>query len=1088
MSKKLLAILAGAFICTGAVASPLWMRYNAISPDGRNIAFTYKGDIYVVAADGGQAVRITSPDAYDFAPVWSHDGSMIAYASDRTGNFDVWVEPAKGGLPTRLTTNSTEEIPMSFSPDDKSVLYTARIQKSAENVQFSAAWLTELYSSPITGGRPRMVTSATVCSVDFDADGESFIYYNRKGSENIWRKHQVSSVARDLVYYNAKDGSHTILTSNVGEDRDPMYLPGHKEIVFLSERDGKPQNVYRGTVDAADKAVAVTDFGPYPVRFLTVADNGTLCYGYQGEIYTQKIGSEPRKVNIDIVDDHVYSIERAAFGSASNASMTPDGKQIAFSARGEIFVTSDEYATTRQISHTAAADDAPSFAPDGKSLVYHSERDGYYNLYMAKMTRKEEENFAYATLIEEKRLFPDDGIERSRPVFSPDGKEIAFIEGRNVLKVLNLASGDVRQITDGKQHFSTTAAGFSFAWSPDGKWFAVEYVATRHQPYNDIAVVSASGDMKIHPVTLSGYTAGDPKWVLDGNAIIFTSERYGMRSHASWGSQDDAFIAFMNQDAYDRFRLSKEEYEILKAEEEQARKETANVKKDEKSAKQPAKRQAAKENTVTETEKKGVEIDTEHLMDRVVRLTPMSSSIGDIAMSKDGDKLYFTTSFEKGKDLWQLDVRERNISKFKDGVSGKLHLSKDGKTLYVLGGNMQKITLAGGKSTPIKYNAMMELDHAAERKYMFDHVFLQENKRLFLQNSNGADMKQIKKDFEPFLEHIDNIRDFSEMLSEVLGELNVSHSGSRTRLKAKPNADATATFGLIYSKTWAGDGLKVDEIIAGGPFDRKVSKLSEGDVIEKIDGVAILADTDYYPMLNHKNGVKTLVSIYSPATGERWEETVKPISASAENDLMYQRWIKHNAEEVERLSGGRLGYVHIKSMNDESFREVYSDILGKYNLKDGIVVDTRFNGGGRLHEDVQILFSGKKYLEQIIDGRVACEMPSRRYNKPSIMIQGEANYSNAHGTPWVYKHEKIGKLVGMPVPGTMSSVTWETLQDPEVYYGLPVVGYRTAEGGFLENDQLDPDIMVRNSVEALDKGEDTQLKVAVEELLRQMAE
>lgn len=204
------------------------------------------------------------------------------------------------------------------------------------------------------------------------------------------------------------------------------------------------------------------------------------------------------------------------------------------------------------------------------------------------------------------------------------------------------------------------------------------------------------------------------------------------------------------------------------------------------------------------------------------------------------------------------------------------------------------------------------------------------------------------------------------------------------------------------------------------------------------------------------------------------------------NELLYQRWVRNRAADVERLSGGRLGYVHIRNMNDQSFRTIYADILGKYYQKEGIVIDTRFNGGGRLHEDIEILFSGEKYFTQEKRGVELCDMPSRRWNKPSIMIQGEANYSNSHGTPWVYKHRNLGKLVGMPVAGTMTSVNWVTLQDSSLYFGIPVIGYRTADGSFLENTQLEPDIKVANDAAVVVTGEDQQLKVAVDELLREI--
>jgi len=1070
--KKLFLALFASFIATISFAQqPLWMRYNTISPKGDMIAFTYKGDVYVVDSQGGLAKQLTTSTAYDYAPVWSHDGQTIAFATDRNGNFDIYTVPVVGGVPKRITTFSAAELPLSFSPDDTEIYYSASIQKDAADAQFAAGWMTELYKVSVDGGRPQQVTAATVCSLSFDTDGESFLYYDRKGNENIWRKHQVSSVARDLVYYDAKAKTHTILTDNVGEDRDPRFMPDHKSIVYLSEPAGRnSQNVYMMTWPNMSEPRKITDFQTYPVRFLSVANDGTLCYGYQGEIYTQKLGQEPKKVDIQIVNDQYNVVERGKFGSASDLTITPDGGLIAFVSRGEVFVTSDEYQTTKQITHTAEAESDPSFAPDGRTLVYTSERDGYYNLYLAKMTRKEDLNFAYATLIEEERLFDDDGIERTSPQFSPDGKEISFIEDRKYLKVVNLDNRKVRQITDGTQHYDTDAYPFDYQWSPDGKWFAITLITNMRAPYSDIGIVSAEGDMKIHNITNDGYITGGPRWALDGNAITFFSNRYGMRSHASWGSQNDAFICFMNQEAYDKFKLSKEEFEVMKKENE------AKDKKDDKKDKKDKKEEV-----------KPIDVELDRLDERVVRLTPMSSRLSGAVLSKDGDKLYFLSSFEKGYDLWELDLREKStkILKKLDAGGAQLALNKKGDNIYVLsGGNLQKIDTKGGKSTSIKYDNTMLLDREAEREYMYNHVFLQESKRLFRRDHNGADFDQIKIDFHPFLAHINNNYDFAELLSEVLGELNVSHSGSGYR--GGSNGDATAQLGLLFDWNYDKDGLRIEEVLEYGPFDKKTSKVKAGDIIEKIDGVEIVKGMDYFPLLNKKSGKTVLVSVYSPKTKKHWEEVVKPISRGTQNDLLYKRWIKRNAHLVDSLSGGRLGYVHIKSMGDASYRDVYADILGKYNLCEGIVIDTRFNGGGRLHEDIEILFSGEKYLEQVIRDSVECVMPSRRYVKPSIMVIGEANYSNAHGTPWVYKHKNMGKLVGMPVPGTMSSVTWETLQDNTLYFGLPVVGYRTEDGNYLENSQLEPDIKVKNTPEKLAQGVDEQLEAAVRELLKEL--
>ena len=1066
---------------TGSTDTPLWMRYPNISPDGTKIAFSYQGDIYYVPAAGGEAVRLTFTEDYEYQPVWSPDSRTVAFASDRFGGMDIFTVGIEGGKAVRLTTHSGTEAPLAFSPDGKYIYFSAAIQDPASSALWSGSWLTELYRVPVTGGRPEQIAANPICSVSFDTDGKSFLYYDRTGSENIWRKHHTSSVARNIFYYNAADGTHTQITVNPGEDRDPIFTaPG--QMVFLSERDGGSFNVYSAAVDDAENATALTHFTKHPVRFLSRADNGTLCFGYHGEIYTLTPGSEPVKVNISILNDNINRTSDLRLASVDEIAISDDGEEIALISRGEVFATTGEYGSTKQITRTAAAEEGVTVSPDGKTIVYASERTGRWNLYKATLAREDDMHFAYATLINEEPLLKEGNAERSWPSFSPDGKELAFIEDRHILKVLNLESGKVRQITDGTQNYGE----FEYDWSPDGKWFTLTFTTNRHYPYDDIGIVSASGDMKIHNITNSGYIDGSPQWVMDGNAVIFVSDRLGMRSHASWGSQNDVYIAFMNRQAWEEFNMSEEEYALYKEKKEAAEKsakeaEEAAAAKSSKGRKDKQESPAGKD----ETASKDILVELDGLEDRVVRLTPMSSRLGAAAMTSDGETLYFLSAFERGYDLWELEPRSGSISLLKKGISaGSLAWGKDEKTLYILGRRPQVMTMSNKQVKPIDFNMEMELDRAAERAYMFDHVFKQEERKFYTDTYHGVDLPQLQKEYEPFLAHINNNYDFTEMISEILGELNVSHTGGR--YGGIPADKVTPALGLLFDMHYDGDGLRIDEVLENGPFDILNSKVHAGTILEKIDGESIKAGEDWFPLINGKQGEYTLFSFYDPATGDRWEETARPISNGLQNELLYQRWIKSRAALVDSLSGGRLGYVHIRSMADGSYRDVYADVLGKYNLRDGIVIDIRYNGGGRLHEDVEILFSGEKYLEQVIQGTIVCDMPSRRYNKHSIMVVCEACYSNAHGTPWVYQHQGLGSIVGMPVPGTMTSVNWETMQDPALVFGIPVVGYRTKEGTYLENSQLEPDYLVRNKAEEVVNGRDEQIEVAVRELLKQI--
>jgi len=1074
MKKTLVGLLAGLTTLAAQAATPLWMRDVQISPDGQAIVFCYKGDIYQVAVQGGNAIRLTTQDSYECNPIWSPDGKQIAFASNRDGNFDIFVMPAQGGSARKLTSNSVSELPSTFTPDGKHVVFSAAIQDPAQSALYPTTAMTELYQVPVNGGRTTQLLGTPAEAVCYTGDGESFLYQDKKGFEDEWRKHHTSSITRDIWLYDAHSGKHTNLTNIGGEDRDPSLSADGKSLYFLSERNGGSMNVYTLSMNAPKDVKPVTSFKTHPVRFLSIDCNNTLCYTYDGEIYTQTANGKPQKVVIDIVRDDAENIADLKVSSgARSATVSPDGKQVAFIYRGEVFVTSTDYATTKQITHTPAAEQGVTFAPDNRTLAYASERNGNWELYLAKIERDEEKNFPNATLIKEEVLLPSEKIERSYPLFSPDGKELAFIQDRRKLMVMNLESKKVRQITDGTLWHST-GGGFDYAWSPDGKWFTLEFIGNKHDPYSDIGIVSAQGG-EITNLTNSGYTSGYPAWTMDGNAILFTSERYGMRNHASWGSMEDVFLCFVNQDAYDKYRLSKEDYELLKEVEKEQEKLKKEDKKDDKKESDKKEEKADKD----------IVMELEGIQDRIVRLTPNSSTLGYAIIDKKGENLYYTAAFEDAYDLWKINLRSKDIS-LESKATGAAHMEMDseGKYIFLLGSRMQKMDAASGRLSPISYSANLKMDLAAERKAMFDHVYKQEQKRFYNVNMHGVDWDAMTAAYRKFLPHINNNYDYAEMLSEWLGELNVSHTGGSYRPSL--GGYSTARLGLLYDWSHTGKGLKVAEVIEKGPFDNARSKMKAGVIIERIDGQEITAEADHSLLLNDKARKKTLVSLYNPQTKERWEEVVLPITNSAFNGLLYGRWVKQRAADVEKWSGGRLGYVHIESMDDDSFRTVYSDILGKYNHCDGIVIDTRFNGGGRLHEDVEILFSGKKYLTQVVRGQESCDMPSRRWNKPSIMVQCEANYSNAHGTPWVYKFKEMGKLVGAPVPGTMTSVSWETMQDPTLVFGIPVVGYRKADGTYLENDQLEPDVHVLNDPATLVKGEDTQLRVAVETLMKDL--
>lgn len=1065
-----------------AQKNPLWMRYPVISPDGKTIVFCYKGDIYKVSATGGTAIALTQNSAYDYKPIWSPDSKTIAFASDRYGNFDIFTIPIEGGVPLRLTFYSGREIPNSFTPDGNNILFKATIEDNVENVDFPRSYLSELYEISVKGGAVKRILSTAAEEAKYSKDKSKIIYQDCKGPENYWRKHHRSSITRDIWMYDTKTGKHTKITSFAGEDRLPSFSSDEKYLYFTSERFNNTFNVCRLELANTEKVEKITNFEKNPVRFLSVSDNNDLCFTYDGEIYVKKNGKEAQKLNVTVFSDIKEKPEEYITKSSgiTEFEISPDGKEAVFILRGNVFVTSVDYSTTKQITATPEQERSVSFSPDGKAILYASERGNSWDVYQTKIVKDDESNFIFATELKEEPVVHTDK-EEFQPEFSPDGKEVAYLEERTTLKVINLKTKKVRTVLDGKYNYSYSDGDQDYKWSPDNKYFLVSY-SPNTLFSNDIGLVKADGSEKPYNLTESGYSDSNPKWILNGKGMIWESDRNGYRSHGSWGSYRDVYAMFFTQDAYDKFRLSEEEYKFLKEQEKKKDKKESDTK--------DTKKSKSKKDEKSDKKKKiePVKIEKDGLEDRIARITINSSSISDMVLSKEGNKLFYLTRFEKGFDLWVNDLRKHQtkLAKKLSGYGGGMQIDKDGKNLFLYsGGGMVKIKTTDFSKKPISFKAEYHLNKSAERAYMFEHVWREALKKFYRKDMQGVDWAYYKKVYAKFLPYIDNNYDFAEMLSEMLGELNASHTGSGYRHKDK-SGDNTASLGIIYDFNYSGGGIKIQEILEKSPMLRTEHKMMPGFIIEKIDNQDISDNQSYYKLLNHKAGKDVLLTIKNLNKNKTYVERVKAISLRQESDLLYERWVRNRRAEVEKLSNGRLGYVHVRGMDSKSFRKVYSELLGKEFHKEAVIIDTRYNHGGWLHDDLATLFSGKKYITFSPRGQKFGYDPLGKWIKPTVLLMSEGNYSDGYGFPYAYTALKIGKTVGMPIPGTMTAVWWETLQDNSVYFGIPQVGALDMTGEYLENKQLEPDYKVQNDYDVIIKGRDQQLEKAVEVMLKKL--
>ena len=1052
--RKLLLLLSASLLHTEAAE---WLRYPSISPDGNTIVFTHGADLYTVPSKGGEATQLTQHITREFHPVWSPDGKWIAFASDRHGNNDVFLISASGGAAMRLTHHSNHDIPYSFTADGEGIILGSVRLDAAASLDIPNRRIGELYQVSVKGGQPKQLFTIPAEDVNVCEKGTHFLYHDKKGYEDTWRKHHTSSVTRDVWLYDSEKKSHRQLTTYPGEDRNPVWL-GKEEYLYLSEMSGS-FNVWKGSLKKGAEPVQVTTFEKHPVRFLSQSNKGKLAYGFGGSIYTQAdLEAKPKKLKITIkADSKVNSSMVSTSEAITEMTVSPDGKEIAFIARGEIFVTSVDHKTTRRITNTPEQERTVDFHPEGRKLVYASERNGSWNLYTSEIAREEEKHFHIATVLNEKPLLTTDD-ETFQPLYSPDGKSIAYLQDRELLKILDVESRKSIQLLDGTRSYSYSDGDISYDWSPDSTQL-IAMALQKNRWTENVYLLNADGKGEMIDLTRNGYYDTAPSWGWNGEAILYVSNRHGKKAHGSWGYHYDVYAGFLTNRAHRLFKLPEIERELI---DDEAWEKMFEEKKP---------------------------LDPEGTPDRTERLTIHSTSLAGYALSPDGKSLYYLAEDREKHQLWVHHFYKdetkilATIGSTGERDPSSVVIDEKGENLFILsGGSLHKVGAKDGKVTPIGKNSEMNVDRVAERAEMYEHVWRQTREKFHRTDLHGVDWDFYGKEYQKFLPAINNNYEFVEMLSELLGELDASHTGARHYPKYG-SADSTASLGIFADPEHQGAGIKILEVIERSPLALLDDPVATGTVIEKINEDPIAAGENLAKRLNRLAGKRVLLTLKTP-DGKSLEEVIRPISLGAEGELLYRRWVKMMRTKTEELSDGKIGFVHIRGMNDGAFRDLYSQVFGYHSDKKALIVDTRFNGGGWLTEDLTSFLSGEAFLrfypreQEKLGGE-----PLFRWDRPSAVIIGEGNYSDAHIFPYAYKTMKIGKLVGMPVAGTGTAVWWERLIDKECLFGIPQTSTLDTEGNYLENTQLEPDLKVANTPENRESGADKQLEEAVKHLL-----
>ena len=1075
-----LALSAGA---AGQSPSDPWLRQPAVSPNGSAILFTARGDVWRVDAEGGQAAPLTVDDAWDGHPVWSRDGSKIAFASDRFGDLDVFVMDADGSNLTRLTFHSADDHPSDFAPDGSAVLFSSARGDSAASSYFPTGALPELYEVPAAGGAPRRVMTNPAVQARYSPDGTRIAYREEKAYENEYRQRDVSSFARDIWIYDLAAGEHEKITENAGGDHAPAW-DGNDALFMLSEVDVDSFNAWRLDLNSRNRT-RLTGHGPHPARELSASADGLVAYSHHGALYTVREGEEPARIEVTFPAARLVNAPEpvAVAGRIDAFDISPDGEEIAFISRGEVFVTSVDFSDTVRVTDTPQQERSVSFSPDGRSLIYAGNRGGAWTLYETTLTDASEPRFSAATQWEEREVFrPEPGGEAFQPAYAPNGELIAFIENRDAISVINRRGGNKRTIFAADQNYSYSDGDINFDWSPDSRWITADFV-DGYLFYTEIGVAPADGSAAPVNISRSGYGDSRPVWHPSGEAIYWFTDRHGERTHGSWGSEFDVIAGFLTQAGWDRFNLTESERALI---------EDGREDDEEEAAEGDAPQGGVLEAFFAwydELTTPPLELDLDAVERRTARLTIHASDLADAAWSEDGSKLYYLAAFEGGYDLWVHDLHEGETKRLAQlGARGgsEIELIDETTAVVLASGSLRKIDLNSGAPEPIAVSGEMRLRADAERAYFFDHVWRQVDDKFYDPDFHGVDWDAMRAAYEPLVGAVSNNRDFAVLMSEMLGQLNASHTGMYYRPGGDFADDRTAALGAIFDLEAGAPGLEIAEVLPGGPLDRDGLDITAGSRITAISGVALEAGVNPFEPLNRVAGERIRLSIEGPGGGRARDVVVRTWSQSAENQALYERWTERRAAIVEDASGGRIGYAHIRSMNDAGFRAFYSELMGPNFDKEAVVVDTRFNGGGWLHDDLLMLLNAESYFNLRARGRIVPGAPEERWAKPSILVMNEGNYSNAHMFPWVYQHFGVGQLVGMPVPGTATAVWWETLMSGDLRFGIPQLPVLDENNEPLENQTLQPDIRVDNPPEAAAAGEDLPLVRAVEAMLAEL--
>lgn len=1056
MTKLLPAVLLSVLLTAAAFAAEPKLSFMepAISPDRSEIAFVSGGDIWTVPAAGGEARLLVSHPAMESRPIYSPDGKRLAFVSRRTGNGDIYVLTFASGELKRLTYDDASEQLDGWSRDGKWIYFSSSSQ--------DIAGMTDVYRIPASGGTAMTVAGDRYAAEFFSApspDGASLAISARGlAGGQWWRKGHSHIDEAEIWLVKGHDYQKLAGDSTAPDEKTlwPMWTPDGHGLYYISDRGGA-ENVWFKPPSGAPKRV--TSFKDGRVLWPTISYDGKeIVFERNLEIWKLALpAGTPTQVKITRrgQPDGPAAGHIVYTNQFRDLALSPDGKKVAFIAHGDVFAASaKDGGDAVRVTNTSGLEHEISWAPDSKRIVYSSDRDGAWHLFQYDFTKSAESKLTSG------------GGSDYIPQFSPDGKKISFVRDGRELVTYDVESKQEKVLAKGILDQPPFESMHSVAWSPDSKWVAYSFETNKN--FTNIWVVPVEGGDPHQLTFLANSSMGSLAWSKDGKYIVAaTSQR-------------------TEQGEVIRVDLTPRE---PKFREDQFRELFTTPPTGEKKPDDAVKADGAKVDTKAPPK---VEIVFEGIRRRL-SMMPLGLDVNGPTLSPDGKMLLFAgiTAGQFNLYTYSLDELSREpaaVRQLTSSAGGKSNpqFSPDSKeVIFLEQGRIQSITVESRQGKPLAVNAAVDVDFDTEKREVFREAWSYLNQAFFDPNFNGVDWNAMRVKYEPYIEGSSTPDETRRILSLMIGELNASHSGiSAPGGGPGGAADGVGKLGLRFDRAdyEASGKLRVTEVIAMGPAS--IAGIKVGAVITAVDGAPVGTGINVDQLLEYKIGKRVALTV------DGKEVVVRPIATAAEKNLLYRQWVDSRRAYVDKISGGKLGYIHLPDMSQQTLEQMYIDLDTDNHSRDGVVIDVRNNNGGFVNVYAIDVLARRPYLNMTPRGEATAPARSalgqRALELPTILVTNQHSLSDAEDFTEGYRALGLGKVVGEPTAGWIIYTSGVTLIDGS-NMRMPFIRVTTREGAPMEMHPRPVDIAVTRPVGESYTDHDSQLDAAVKELLKETA-